>query len=165
MNAAPWTLRAVTAADAPAIATTRYLDHPEAHEAIAHYARWLAPKIERDEYFGQLAVVDGALVAGAGCVLLDWGPRLDSGPVHKLARINNVFTVEAWRRKGRARLLTQRVLDECRARGLVDVTLAGTDLGQPLYRCLGFDFKRNEMALRLSDAYAPAAPRTNSGSS
>lgn len=165
MDAAPWALRAATAADAPAIAAARYRDHPEAHEAVAHYARWLAPKIERNEYFGHLAFVGDALVAGAGCVLLDWGPRLDSGPVHTLARINNVFTVEAWRRKGLARLLTQRVLDDCRARRLVYVMLAGSDLGQPLYRSLGFDFKRNEMVLRLSDAYAPAAPRTNSGSS
>jgi GNAT superfamily N-acetyltransferase len=151
MDAAPWHVRAATVADAPAIAATRYRDHPDAHEAVAHYARWLAPKIERDEYLGYLAFAGEQLIAGAGCVLLDWGPRLDSGPVHTLARINNVFTVEAWRRRGLARLLTQRVLDACRARGLVYVMLAGSDMAQPLYQDLGFDFKRNEMALRLTD--------------
>jgi GNAT superfamily N-acetyltransferase len=152
MGAAPWRVRAATVADASAIAAARYRDHPEATDAVAHYAHWLGPKIARDEYVGFLAFVDDALVAGAGAVLLDWGPRLDSGPVHTLARLNNVFTVEAWRRRGLARLLTARLLSECRARGLVYVTLAGSDSGQALYQSLGFDFKRNEMMLRLTDS-------------
>jgi GNAT superfamily N-acetyltransferase len=165
MSAVPWRVRAATVADAPAVAAARYRDHPEAANAVAHYAHWLAPKIARDEYLGFLAFVDDALVAGAGAVLLDWGPRLDSGPVHTLARVNNIFTVEGWRRRGLARLLATHVLEACRARRLVYVMLAGSDMGQPLYQSLGFEFKRNEMVLRLTDGYAPAAPRTNSGSS
>ncbi len=157
MDAAPWQVRAATVADVPAIADARYrygpaqddLQSQHARDAVSHYARWLAPKLERDEYFGYLAFAGETLIGGAGCVLLDWGPRLDSGPVHTLARINNVFTVEAWRRKGLARLLTIRLLDDCRARGLVYVMLAGSDMAQPLYRSLGFDYKRNEMVLRL----------------
>lgn len=173
MSAVPWQVRAATVADAPAIAAARYCNGPARQDlqaeptraAVAHDTRWLAPKLAGGEYFGYLAFADDQLIAGAGCILLDWGPRLDTGPVHTLARINNVFTVDAWRRQGLARLLTQRVLDDCHARGLVYVMLAGSDMGQPLYKSMGFDFKRNEMVLRLTDAYAPAAPRTNSGSS
>jgi GNAT superfamily N-acetyltransferase len=162
MAAAPWQVRAATVADVPAIAAARYEDGPaqldmqtpQARDAVMHYARWLAPKLERDEYFGYLAFADGQLIGGSGAVLLDWGPRLDTGPVHTMARINNVFTVQAWRRRGLARLLTLKLLDECRSRGLVYVMLAGSDMGQPMYQSLGFEFKRNEMVLRLEPAAA-----------
>jgi GNAT superfamily N-acetyltransferase len=175
--AAPWQVRAAAVTDAQAIAAARYhhgpamqdLDSPLARDAVAHYARWLGPKIERNEYFGFLAFADGQLIGGVGAVLLDWGPRLDTGPVHTLARINNVFTVDAWRGRGLARLLTLKLLDECRARELVYVMLAGSQMGQSLYQSLGFDFKRNEMVLRLgaADTHSTAAaqPAPNTGSS
>ncbi len=162
MAAAPWQVRAATVADAPTIAAARYqygpaqldMQAPPARDAVMHYTRWLGPKLERNEYFGFLAIADGQLIGGAGAVLLDWGPRLDTGPVHTMARINNVFTVQAWRRRGLARLLTLKLLDECRSRGLVYVMLAGSDMGQPMYQSLGFEFKRNEMVLRLEPAAA-----------
>ncbi len=165
MQAVPWRICAAGVADAPAIAAARYRSQPEADAAIGHYTRWLQAKLQRDEYIGALARVGNELIAGAGATLLDWGPRSDTGPVHTVARITNVFTLEAWRRRGLARALTQAVLDECRARGLVHVMLAATDMGQPLYQRLGFDFKRNEMALRLTVDYAPPAPATSRGSS
>jgi GNAT superfamily N-acetyltransferase len=164
MAAAPWQVQAATVADAPAIAAARYqygpaqldMQAPPARDAVMHYTRWLGPKLEDDEYFGFLAFADGRLIGGAGAVLLDWGPRLDTGPVHMVAHINNVFTVQAWRRRGLARLLTLQLLEECGSRGLVYVTLAGSEMGQSMYQSLGFEFKRNEMVLRLDSRANPS---------
>jgi GNAT superfamily N-acetyltransferase len=95
------------------------------------------------------------VIGGAGAVLLDWGPRRDSGRVHRLARINNVYTDVGWRRQGIARALLRAVLDDCRDAGIVDATLSTTEAGAALYRALGFAARTNEMTLRLRDADLP----------
>jgi GNAT superfamily N-acetyltransferase len=147
--APPWTVRAATATDAAAIAVHRFDERPAPAEPVARYAAWLRPRIEAGFYLGRLAVIEERVIAGAGAVLLDWGPRRDSGAVHLLARINNVYTEPAWRRRGIARALLRGVLDDCRARGILHATLAATADGAALYRALGFSPKADEMTLRL----------------
>ena len=104
-----------------------------------------------------MAEIDGHVNAGAGAVLLDWGPRRDSGAIHLLARINNVYTGPAWRHQGIARALLRAVLDDCRARGIAYATLAATADGAGLYRALGFAPKADEMTLSLLDPPAGLA--------
>jgi GNAT superfamily N-acetyltransferase len=149
-----WTLRAAVAADAATIATHRFDERPAPAQAVALYADWLAPRLRDGRYLGRLAIADGCVIAGAGAVLLDWGPRRDSGTVHLLARINNVYTAPDWRRRGLARALIEQVLADCRARGVAYATLAATADGVALYRALGFASKEDEMTLRL-DAVPP----------
>lgn len=150
--AAPWSIRVATAADAQTIAAHRFDERPAPADAVAHYADWLRPRIAAGFYLGRLAIVDERVIAGAGAVLLDWGPRRDSGAVHLLARINNVYTEPVWRRRGIARALLRAVLDDCRARGVLHATLAATADGAALYRALGFVPKADEMALSLAIA-------------
>lgn len=156
-GAAPWSIRAVTADDAVAIALHRFDERPAPADAVAHYATWLRPRIEAGFYLGRLAVIDDRVIAGAGAVLLDWGPRRDSGAVHLLARINNVFTEPTWRRQGIAHALLRGVLGDCRARGIAYATLAATADGAALYRALGFAPKVDEMTLSLLDPPAGLA--------
>ena len=144
-----WTSRAAAPQDAASIAAHRFDERPAPAEAVARYAAWLRPRIADGRYLGRLADADGRVIAGAGAVLLDWGPRRDSGPAHLLARINNVYVDPAWRRRGIARALLQQVLAECRSRGIVYATLAATADGAGLYRGLGFTAKPDEMTLRL----------------
>jgi GNAT superfamily N-acetyltransferase len=145
-----WTLRAAVAADAATIATHRFDERPAPSQPVALYAEWLAPRLRDGRYLGRLAIADGRVIAGAGAVLLDWGPRRDSGTVHLLARINNVYTEPDWRRRGIAHDLIRAVLDDCRARGIAYATLAATADGAALYRALGFAPKDDEMTLRMN---------------
>lgn len=147
-----WVLRAAVATDAAVIAQHRFGDRDVAPEAVATYLAWVEPRIDRGQYLGQVAVLDGQIIASAGAVLLDWGPRLDSGSMSLLARVTNVFTVPHCRRQGLARALVQRVLDDCRARGIVYATLAASNAGATIYRALGFAAKPDEMTLRLDGA-------------
>lgn len=147
--APPWTIRAATVDDVAAIAAHRFDERPAPAAPVAQYADWLRPRIADGRYLGRLAIVDGQVIAGAGAVLLDWGPRRDSGAMHLLARINNVYTEPAFRRRGIARALLRAVLDDCRGRGIAYATLAATADGAALYRALGFAPKENEMTLRL----------------
>lgn len=151
MRGAGWSIRPAGVGDAAIIATHRFDERPAPATAVEIYADWLRPRIADGRYLGRLALHDGQVIGGAGAVLLDWGPRRDSGDMHLVARINNVYTELPWRRRGIARALLLAVLDDCRARGIVDVTLATTEAGAPLYRALGFTLRPGEMELRLVD--------------
>jgi GNAT superfamily N-acetyltransferase len=152
--APPWSIRVATPDDADAIALHRFDERPAPPDAVAHYAAWLRPRIAGGQYLGRLAMVDDQVIGGAGAVLLDWGPRKDTGAACLLARINNVFTEPDWRRRGVARALLHAVLAGCRDRDIVYATLSATADGAALYRRLGFAAKPDEMTLRLVAAPA-----------
>ena len=146
--AEPLPQRDVTVGDASLLAQHRYAGTPADARDHAAYAAWVASAIARGVYLGRLALADGAVVAGAGAVLLEWGPvRGDTGAIR--TRLVNVYTEPAWRRRGLARALVGGLLDTLRARGVGTVTLAATPLSQPLYDTLGFEPYAAERMLRL----------------
>jgi GNAT superfamily N-acetyltransferase len=141
-----WTIREVCTGDAPAIAAHRY-HHAEPQSDLDAYAAWLGPRIERGAYVGFVAVQDGRTIAGAGAVLLDWGPTRGE-PHGTRARLVNVFTEATHRRQGLAGALLARVMDACDAQGVRVFNLAASSDGAPIYRALGFVPYENEMILR-----------------
>jgi GNAT superfamily N-acetyltransferase len=87
-------------------------------------------------------------VAGSGIVLLDWGPtRGDPNPLR--ARLVNVYTAPAYRRRGLARALIQTALDEAARLRIGTATLGASAQASALYLELGFQVSGNEMVLRL----------------
>ena len=63
------------------------------------------------------------------------------------ARVVNVFTEDAWRRKGIAQHLMQACMADCRSRGVARFNLAASTEGERLYRALGFKPYGHEMSL------------------
>ena len=141
-----WKIRAAVPADAPCIARHRYFDGGAPPDLEA-YTAWVSGRIQEGRYVGAVAETRGAIVAGAGAVWLDWGPTRGD-PCPWRARVVNVFTAPAWRGLGLARTLLERVIAECRARGLRTFCLAATPDGAALYRSLGFVRYEAEMVLR-----------------
>ena len=140
--------RDATTGDAPLLAQHRYAGTLADARDHAAYAAWVASAVTRGVYLGRLALADGAVVVGAGAVLLEWGPvRGHTGAVR--ARLVNVYTEPAWRRRGLARALVGGLLDTLRSRGVGTVTLAVTPLSQSLYDTLGFVPYAAERMLRL----------------
>lgn len=142
----PWTPRPARRDDAAVIAVHRYAGAGTAQDLLA-YERWVAPRIEQGGYAGVLAEVDGVVVAGAGAVMLDWGPTRGE-PIGVRARIVNVFTAPAWRRRGLARSLVQALISQCQARQVQVFSLAATPDSAALYAALGFMRYPQEMILR-----------------
>ncbi len=141
-----WTIRPVRVEDAPLIARHRYADAGTKEDLVA-YERWVSARIERGTYFGVLAEIDGAVIAGAGAVLLDWGPT--RGETTGLrARIVNVYTAPESRLLGIARQLVEEVIRRCQKRDVRVFSLAATDASAPLYEALGFVRYPQEMILR-----------------
>jgi GNAT superfamily N-acetyltransferase len=58
----------------------------------------------------------------------------------------NVYTYPEFRKRGLARLLTQRAIAYCRQHGHKILWLHASEFGRPLYESLGFE-STNEMKL------------------
>jgi GNAT superfamily N-acetyltransferase len=140
------TLRKARTDDAWTIAQHRYY-RAEAREDVDAYAAWLPQRIERGTYIGCIAEYAGSVVAGAGAVLLDWGPTRGEASDTR-ARIVNVFTDEGWRKQGVARRLVEDVMAACSDLNIRVYSLAASADGDRMYRSLGFEPYANEMILR-----------------
>lgn len=152
MTAHPWTIRPATASDAHAIAAHRYYRGEPQQDAEA-YVAWLPARIEGGAYIGFIAEAGGSVIAGAGAVLLDWGPTRGD-PSGTRARIVNVFTQPAWRQQGLAMALVKETIAACRARGVNVLSLAASPDGAAMYAALGFVPYAAEMILRESQKLA-----------
>lgn len=79
---------------------------------------------------------------------LNEAPPNDQYPNGLLGYVFNVYTAPAHRKKGYARLLVQRLVDEGKRLGATAVNLNASPAGVELYRQLGFN-TLNDTAMRL----------------
>ena len=146
-----WTLREVRSVDADRVAAHGQCKEAPGSERRVLYANWVRPRIESGRYVGWFALDGTDVIGGAGAILLDWGPtRANPGGV--MARINNVFTEEAWRRRGVARSLLLAVIARCEALGVREFNLGATPDARALYAALGFEDYPAEMRRRVNVA-------------
>lgn len=121
---------------------------PALERAAEAYFRRAIPA---ESYVGWLAAPGGRpgeIVGGAGIQIRESIPRLrldragvDPGPQ---GLIVNVYTDQAWRRRGIAELLMREVLRYARERGIDNVVLHASPQGRSVYEKLGFK-QTNEM--------------------
>ena len=129
--------RDVLAADAAVVTRHRFDGSSALPLECEAYETWVSARIRSGVYLGRVAEIEGRVVAGAGLVLLDWGPtRGNAGGV--CGRVVAVFTESAWRRRGLASALVRQVMDRAAAQGVRDFRLAASADGAALYRALGF---------------------------
>ncbi len=160
-------IRLATAADAALLARHRadmFRDMGRCNAAtygplVAASAAYFTRAIPAGEYAGWIATAAGSdgrdvPIAGAGVqvrVMLprpnETGTELTDGPE---GIVLNVYTEEAWRRRGVAELLMRHLLEWSRVRGLVRVVLHASASGRPLYEKLGF-VATNEMRYTGTD--------------
>ncbi|MBC7664989.1 MAG: GNAT family N-acetyltransferase [Caulobacter sp.] len=120
-------------------------DGPDAERQA--FETWVSTRIASGAYLGRLACAEGEVIAGAGIVLLDWGPtRGNLGGV--CGRVVAVFTEQAWRRRGIASRLVRQVMDRAAERGVRDFRLAASTEGAGVYRGLGYQSYGAEMILK-----------------
>lgn len=89
---------------------------------------------------------DGNCLAVASLCFINMMPTLDN-PTGRRAHLMNVYVRPAARRRGIAKRLVSRLVEEAKSRGATEITLDATEEGRPLYESLGFE--GNEEAMRL----------------
>jgi GNAT superfamily N-acetyltransferase len=107
---------------------------------------WLAGHLG-DDFQAWLAEIDGQ-VAGSAAVMWFPHPPAPVNPIGLEAYILNVFTDARWRRRGVARALMARIMQEARSRGIKRIWLRASEEGRPLYLDMGF---RESNYLQLLD--------------
>jgi GNAT superfamily N-acetyltransferase len=132
-----WTIRAVEPADGVLICRHRFDAAETPASQTTRYLDWFGQAMQRGTYLGLVAQHDGHVIAGAGLVMLDWGPtRDDQGDLR--GRIVNVFTESAWRRRGIAKQLVEGVIRLGEEAGIGTLSLGASKVGEALYLPLGF---------------------------
>ena len=86
--------------------------------------------------------MDGPLAVSTACLVITEKPANLAFPTGKTGVILNVYTLPAYRRRGRARRGMEMLIDEARHRGLSSLELSATEQGRPLYEALGFTKKK-----------------------
>ncbi len=164
-------VRQATADDAALIARHRAAMFLEMHDLEAsrvgdleaRSTRYLEVALTSGEYLGWLASpvgAPGSIVSGAGVQVRRTlpHPREPDGTPHgKQAIVLNVYTEPAWRGRGVAELLMQRVIQWAGDAGMHTLVLHASTAGRPLYERLGFS-ATNEM--RYDGALGATGNRT-----
>ena len=139
--------RDARAADAAIVTRHRFAGAPRRDAERNAFECWVTARISAGTYLGRLAEIDGAVVAGAGIVLLDWGPT--RGNLSGICgRVVAVYTEPPWRRRGLASALVRQAMDRAVALGACDFRLAASAEGAGVYRGLGFQRYDAEMILK-----------------
>lgn len=98
-------------------------------------------------YRGWFAIADDTRVAaGAGLLVHPWVSHPISPDQMHRAYLLNVYTYPEFRKRGLARLLTQKAIDWCRQEAYKVLWLHASDHGRAIYESLGFQ-PTNEMKL------------------
>lgn len=116
----------------------------------------LAPSL-KDYYLRHMAdgtfvswlALDGdAIVATSGISFVEKPPYF-SCPTGRIALLSSMYTLPAYRRRGLARTLLAKVVEEARAYGCGAVQITASDMGVLLYADFGFVKNGNFMQFKL----------------
>ncbi|MED0662940.1 N-acetyltransferase [Geobacillus thermodenitrificans] len=108
--------------------------------------QYLEEALSNHEFISFVALSNHRIVSVSGIVLFKRPPSLQNLKGLE-AYILNVYTIPPYRRKGLARTLLERCIEECKTIGVKRIWLHATEDGKPLYTKMGFTFKNSEMEL------------------
>jgi ribosomal protein S18 acetylase RimI-like enzyme len=151
-TAGMYQIRAATPADASVITHHRrrmFVDAGRQNNRVLdvmaeHFKPWVETRLADGRYIGWLTTADGAVVAGAGLIVLDWPPHPLDPRQDKRGYLLNVYVEPEHRRKRLASQLIDHALAEARKQKIRVIALHSTDAGKPLYESNGFR-STNEM--------------------
>ena len=118
----------------------------EAAEAAA--ATYFGRAIPAGDFHGCLAVTSTGEAVGAGGVVIDPHPPGPTNLSGRIGHIMNLVTAPRYRQRGIARRIMKVIMRRLKERGIHNLSLHATEMGQPLYEELGF-VESNEMKLKM----------------
>lgn len=111
---------------------------------------------ERIRAYMQQRIASGEMVVWLACAgqemvgiaLIDYGHTIPNyvRPTGRVGYISNVYTLPEYRRKGIAKVLVQKLMDDAREMRCDRVALSSTEMGRSLYVQLGFKPVKDELS-------------------
>ena len=99
-------------------------------------------------FFSWLALCDGEIIGTSGISIVEKPPYFGC-PSGKIALLSSMFTAPQHRRKGIAKELLSRVIEDARNHGCGTVQITASDMGVKLYTAFGFVHNHNFMQYKL----------------
>lgn len=99
-------------------------------------------------FISWIAVDNDRIVGTSGMSIVEKPPYFGC-PSGRIGLLSGMYTDKAYRRRGIARELLSRVVDEARARGCGTVQITASDMGVLLYTDFGFVKNTNFMQYKL----------------
>lgn len=106
----------------------------------SYYTRHLA-----DQTFSAWVAVDGEAIVGTCGLSVVEKPPYYSNPTGRIGLLSSMYTLEGYRRRGIARGLLERIMDEAGGAGCGAVQITASDIGMLLYADYGFEQNGNFM--------------------
>jgi len=120
----------------------------KALETLDLTRNWIKKELGEGKLIGFIVRTQTGQVAGSGCIWLrEDAPRLFANRL-KSPYLMSMYTEEAFRRAGVARMIVQYTIDWCREHGYNTIGLHASQSGAPLYERFGFK-QTTEMRLML----------------
>lgn len=110
-------------------------DYYKRHMADGTFISWLA--------------LDGEKIVGTSGMSIVEKPPYFGCPSGKIGLLSSMFTDSVYRRRGIAKTLLSKVVDEARQRGCGTVQITASDMGVLLYTDFGFVKNNNFMQYKL----------------
>ena len=113
------------------------------------FFKYLQENIPKESYVSWLALDNGKIIATSGLSFNSVPPSYGNHNGEE-AYIMNMYTIPEYRRKGIAKILFDKTLEEATRRGVGKIRLHATEKGRSLYLKYGFEERGDEMILFLS---------------
>ena len=115
--------------------TPALMDYYQRHMADGTFISWIA--------------LDNEKIIGTSGMSIVEKPPYFGCPSGKIGLLSSMFTNELYRRRGIAKELLSRVIDEAREKGCGTVQITASDMGVLLYSDFGFTKNNNFMQYKL----------------
>ena len=121
-----------------------YCDSMVLDRVVASSRPFLEQSMSDGSYRGWFAIAGSRVAAGSGLLITPWVSHPMSPDQMHRAYLLNVYTYPEFRKRGLARVLTEKAIEWCRSRGYKVLWLHASKHGRPIYEALGFE-PTNEM--------------------
>ena len=101
-----------------------------------------------DTFVSWLAIDNDRIIGTSGMSIVEKPPYFGC-PSGKIGLLSSMVTDKAYRRKGIAKALLSKVVDEAKVKGCGTVQITASDMGVLLYSDFGFEKNCNFMQLKL----------------
>lgn len=99
-------------------------------------------------FISWIATENNNIIGTSGMSIVEKPPYFGC-PSGKIGLLSSMYTNPAYRRKGIAKELLYRVVDEARQKGCGTVQITASDMGVKLYTAYGFEHNGNFMQYKL----------------
>jgi len=122
--------------------------YPETSDISADLGQYFSESLENGSLLCWVGILDDVVVSTAALCFYQL-PSTFSNPSGRVAYVTNMYTDDAYRRRGFASHLLRKLIDEARTLNYTSIRLHASSHGKGIYRKFGFTDSQGYMDMRL----------------